>query len=87
MSPNPIADRALPFVAPAIERVYRNSQHLGEISDRHESLAHMERHDHLRSIRDQHGSRLVPFAANRMSDGPIEERLLTMTRTSPESPR
>jgi hypothetical protein len=45
MSPNPIADRALPFVAPAIERVYRNSQHLGQVSDRHESLAHIERHD------------------------------------------
>ena len=37
------ADRALPLVAPAIERVYRNSQHLGQISDRHQSLAHIER--------------------------------------------
>jgi hypothetical protein len=34
--------------------VDRNSQHLGQISDRHESLADIERHDHLRSISDQH---------------------------------
>ena len=52
MSPDPIADRALPFVPPAIERVYRNSQHLGQIRDRQESLTHIARHDHLRSIRD-----------------------------------
>jgi hypothetical protein len=52
MSPNPIADRALPFVAPAIDRVYWDSEHLGQVSDRHESLAHVEGHDHLRSIRD-----------------------------------
>ena len=84
MSPNPIADRALPFVAPAIERVYRNSEHLGQVRDRHESLAHIERHDHLRSIRDQHGhSGWCRFAANRMSDGPIDERLLTMTELHP----
>jgi hypothetical protein len=83
MSPNPIADRALPVVAPAIERVYRNSEHLGQVRDRHESLAHIERHDHLRSIRDQHGHsdwcRWQPTAcqtADRL-------RLLTMTGTHP----
>jgi hypothetical protein len=37
MSPNPIADRAVPFVAPAIERVYRNSEHLRQICDRAEA--------------------------------------------------
>ena len=37
MAPNPIADRALPFVAPAIERVYRNSEHLRQICDRAEA--------------------------------------------------
>jgi hypothetical protein len=55
MPPNPIADRALPLVAPAIERVYRNSEHLGQVSHRHESLADIEGHDHLRSIRVQDG--------------------------------
>src|SRR4029453_14236980 len=49
------SQRGLPSVAPAIERVYRNCQHLGQVSDRHESLAHIESHDHLRSIRNQYG--------------------------------
>jgi hypothetical protein len=71
-------------VAPAIERVYRNSQHLGQIRDRHESLAHIERHDHhLCSIRDQHGhSGWCRWQPTRTSDGPIDERLVTFTRAA-----